>query len=59
MAKNPKKTPAERYDSMTANVKGMVDRQKIAQEAKTTKLRNQRLARDADKSAAPVKNGKR
>ena len=49
-----RQTREERHDALTATVKGIVDKQKGTQDAKTARLRDERLARDAT-SAPPEK----
>ena len=51
-----------RHDELTAVVKGIVHREKAAQDAKTEKLRKLRAARDEADAAVkkkPAKRGKR
>lgn len=52
-----------RHDEMTATVKGIVDKEKTVQDAKSDKLRMLREARDAaaapPEKKKPVRKGKR
>ena len=52
----PKQSREERHDDLTATVKGIVDKEKAVQDAKTDELRKLRAARDA--VAAPPEQEK-
>jgi len=61
---NNKQQRDQRQDALTLAVRGIVEQEKAAQDAKTAKLRALRIARDASAPAAteekaPVKRSKR
>ena len=61
--KSSPKSRAARHNELTATVKGIVDKEKAVQDAKTDKLRKLRADRDAaaapPEKKKPAKKGKR
>jgi len=61
--KSSPKSREARHDELTATVKGIVDKEKAVQDAKSEKLRKLREARDAaavpPEEKKPAKKGKR
>ncbi|MDO9416235.1 hypothetical protein [Pararhizobium sp.] len=47
-----KKSPSQRHDDITSAVNTIIDKEKIAREKKTERLRQLRLAKDAEDAAA-------
>ena len=59
LSPNTRQQREHRHDLLTTTVRGIVEQEKAARDAKTAKLRALRLARDADAPPAPQATPKR